>query len=91
MVLGSACESKPSEIKRLKRMGFFSSYFRSMKNLPKKDEQKEEEEPCTSYSHQGDKETSRKKTPSFGEEKGDKLTRLLPKSVHNMHEDFKKI
>ena len=63
-----------------------------MKNLPKEDKQKEEEEPYTSYSHQGDKEISRKKTPYFGEkEKGDNLTKLLPKSVHNIHEDFKKI
>ena len=76
----------------MKRMGFISSYFRSMKNLPKEDKQKEEEEPCTSYSHRkGDKEISRKKTPSFGGEKGDKLTKLLPKSVHNIHEYFKKI
>ena len=72
-------------------MRFISSYFRSMKNLPKEDKQKEEEEPCTSYSHQGDKEISRKKTPSFGEEKGDKLTKIIPKSVHMIHEEFKEI
>ena len=64
-----------------------------MKNLLKEDKQKKEEEPCTSYSHQGDKEIRRKETPSFGgeKEKWDKLTKLLPKSVHNIHEDFKKI
>ena len=55
--------------------------------------QKEEEEPCTSYSHQGDREISKRKTPSFGEEKekGDKLTNLLPKSVHKIHEEFEEI
>ena len=65
-----------------------------MKNLPKEDKQKEEEEPCTSYSHrEGDKEISRRKTPSFrgGKEKGDKLTMLLPKSIHMIHEEFKEI
>ena len=34
---------------------------------------------------------SRKETPYFGGEKGDKLTKILPKSVHNIHEDFKNI
>ena len=62
-----------------------------MKNLPKEDKQKEEEEPCTSYSHQGDKEISRRNTPSFGEEKWDKLTKLLPKYVYMIHEEFKEI
>ena len=33
-------------------MGFVSSFFRSMKNLPKEDEKIEKEGPCTSYSHQ---------------------------------------
>ena len=52
----------------------------------------EEEEPYTSYSHKkGDREISRKNTPSFGGEKGDKLTKLLPKSIHDIHEYFKKI
>ena len=88
LLLGSTCESKPKNIKILKRMQFISSYFRSMNNLPKEDKHKEEEEPCTSYSHQGDKEIRRRKTPSFGEEKekGDKLAKLLPKSVHIIHE-----
>ena len=72
-------------------MGFISSYFRSMKNLPKEAKQKEEEEPYTSYSHQQDKEISKKKASYFGEKKVDKLTNILPKYVHNMHEDFKKI
>ena len=63
-----------------------------MKNLPKEDKQKEEEEPCISYSHrEGDKEISRKETPSFGEEKWDKLTKILPRSIHIIHEYFKKI
>ena len=34
---------------------------------------------------------SRKKTPSLGGEKGDKLTKILPKFVHNIHRYFKKI
>ena len=34
---------------------------------------------------------SRKKTPYFLEERGDKLTKLLPNHVHNIHEYFKKI
>ena len=73
-------------------MGFISSYFRSMKNLPKEDKKIKEEGPCTSYSHrEGDKEMSRKKTPFSGEEKGDKLTKILPKSIQKIHEDFKKI
>ena len=33
----------------------------------------------------------RKKTPSSGREKGDRLIKLLPKSVKNILEDFKKI
>jgi len=87
--LGSACESKPKMIRILKRMSFISSYFISINNLPKEDKQKEEEEPCTSYSHQEeDKEISRIKTPSFEEKKGDKLTKLLPKSVHMIHKEF---
>ena len=63
-----------------------------MNNLPKKDKQVEEEGPCTSYSHQeGGREISRKKTPYFEEKKGDKLTNIHPKSVHNIHGYFKKI
>ena len=64
-----------------------------MKNLPNEDKQKEEEEPCTSYSHQGDKEIRKRRTPSFGEEKEkwDKLTNILPQSVHWIHEEFKEI
>ena len=67
----------------MKQMSLISSIFRTNKKLPRDDMQKEEEEPCTSYSHQGDKEISRRKTPSFGEEKekGDKLTKILPKSI----------
>ena len=73
-------------------MGFISSYFRSMKNLPKEDKHIKEEGACTSYSHrEGDREMSRKKTPSSEGESGDKLTKILPKSIHNIHEYFKKI
>ena len=64
----------------MKNMSLISSIFRAEKSLPKEDMLKEEEEPCTSYSHQGDREISRRKTPSFGEEKEkwDKITKLLP-------------
>ena len=31
------------------------------------------------------------KTPLCGEKKEDKLTKLLPRSVQSIHEDFKKI
>ena len=63
-----------------------------MKNLPKEDNQIEEEGPCTSYSHQeGDRKISRKTSSSTEGEKGDKLTKLIPKFVHNIHEYFKKI
>ena len=72
-------------------MGFISSYFRSMRNLPKEDKKIGEEGPCTSYSHQEeDRERSKKKTPSSGGE-GDNLTNILPKSVQIIHEDIKKI
>ena len=33
----------------------------------------------------------KKKTPLCGEKKEDKLTKLLPRSVQTIHEDFKKI
>ena len=64
-----------------------------MESIPKEDMQKEEEEPCTSYSHQGDKEISRRKTPSIGEEKekGDNLTKLLPKSVYMIHVEYEEL
>ena len=79
--------------KMMKKMSLISSIFIAEKSLPKEDMQKEEEEPCTSSSHQGDKEISKRKIPSSGEEKekGDKLTQLLPKSVHMIHEEFEEI
>ena len=48
-------ESKPKNIKMLKKMSLFSSIFRSRGDLSKevkKIEEEEEEVPCTSYSHQ---------------------------------------
>ena len=62
-----AFKPKKEEIKMMKRMSLLSSVFRYGKNLSKEVEDKEEREeegPCTSYSHQeGDKILSRKKTP----------------------------
>ena len=51
------CESKPKKIRTLKKMSLFSSIFRSREDAStfekvKKIEEKEEEVPCTSYSHQ---------------------------------------
>ena len=43
-------------------------HFQSKEEPLQGGEQEEEEEPCTSYSHQEDQEISRKKTPSFGVE-----------------------
>ena len=50
-------ESKPKKIRTLKNMSLFSSIFRSRGNAStfeevKKIEEKEEEVPCASYSHQ---------------------------------------
>ena len=76
----------------MERMIFLSSIFRTKKNLPMEEEQTEKEGPCTSYSHQeGDKEMSRKKTPSFGGKKEERISKLLPKSVQNIHEYIKEI
>ena len=84
-------ELQKLEIKKLEKMSFVSSFFRSMNDLPKEDEQIEEEGPCTSYSHQGDKERSRRKTPSFGGKKEGRLSKLLPRSVNNISEDIRNI
>ena len=62
-----------------------------MKNVPKEDKQIEEEGPCTSYSHQGDKERSRRKTPYFGGKKEERLSKLLPRSAKNISEYLKNI
>ena len=90
-----AFKPKKEEINMMKRMSLFSSVFRSRKNLSKEVEEKEErkeEGPYTSYSHQeGDKILSRKKTPFSDGGKGDKLTMLLPKSTHSIHGDLKEI
>ena len=78
-----AFKPQKEEIKMMKRMILFSSCFRSGKNLSKGVEEKEEREeegPCTSYSHQeGDKILRRKKTPFSDVGMGDKPTMLLPK------------
>ena len=51
------CESKPKKIRPVKNMSLLSSIFRSRGNSStveevKKIEEKEEEVPCASYSHQ---------------------------------------
>ena len=52
---------------KMKRMRLISSIFEKKKNLPKEEEQTEKEDPCTSYSHlEGNKELSRRETPSLG-------------------------
>ena len=90
-----AFKPKKEEIKMMKRMSLFSSIFRSKRNFSKEVEEKEEREeegPCTSYSHQeGDKILSRKKTPFSDGGKGDKLTMLLPKSAQRIHGYLKEI
>ena len=60
----------------------FSSVFRAKNNLSKKEKQEEEEEPCTSYSHQGDQEISRKKAPYFGEENKRVESRVSSRFFH---------
>ena len=55
MISGSAYESQPKKIKMMKKMSLLSSIFRSKGDLSKevkKIEEREEEGPCTSYSHQ---------------------------------------
>ena len=52
------CDSKPKKIRTLKKMSLLSSIFRSREDAStfeevEKIEEKEEEVPCASYSHQG--------------------------------------
>ena len=56
------------------------------------EEQIEKEDPCTSYSHlEGNKELSRRETPSLGRKEKKILTILLPKYMQGTHEYFRKV